>query len=92
MKLVGGNKKTDTVEKRNSRLLFLGLMELIFGGISTASIYAFLVQSQPFWESLMSLIAGISGAILIFGWPYFLYQRKGKFWEVDKGIPKKRKS
>jgi len=92
MKLVGDNKRTDTVEKRNLRLLFLGLMELIFGGIGIANIYVFLIQSQPFWESLMSLIAGISGAILAFAWPYLLYRKKGKFWEVDKGIPKEGKS
>jgi len=92
MKLVGNNKRTDTVEKRNLRLLFLGLMELIFGGIGIANICVFLMQSQPFWKSLMSLIAGISGAILVFIWPYLLYQKRGEFWEVDKGIPKKCKS
>jgi len=92
MKLVGDNKRTDTVEKRNLRLLFLGLMELIFGGIGIANICVFLMQSQPFWKSLMSFITGISGAILVFAWPYLLYRKKGEFWVVDKGIPKEGKS
>lgn len=87
MKL-GSKKRKDTKEDRNLRLIAHGFMTFIFFIVGIGYTWGALNQSLSPLSFAFQLVAGLSCLSGIFLYPYAIYRDKGRFWEVDRGIPK----
>lgn len=85
----GDDKKKDTRFARDMRVFTLVFTEIIFFTIGIACIWDLLTKDLAIWGFAIRLPIGLLAIVSIFTYPYLYYREHGKFWKVDKGIPKK---